>query len=192
MRELLKIVLFSMVFFVILISCKSRQDDARIIEKFYEGFNLGNYTLLSEIISDTVEMTEMEYVLAANKQEVYRFFQWDSVFEPTYKILDIVQNHSGCMVKVSKTCKRIEFLHDSVIIYMVNFEIDNNAVSRVSIVDYIQMNFEKWMSQRDALIEWIRLNHSELAGFENNITSKGARDFLSAIDLYRRNRNPSQ
>lgn len=192
MRELLKHFSFLLVFFVLLISCNSRHDDARIIEKFYEGFNSGDYTLLSEVISDTVEMTEMEYVLAANKQEAFRFFQWDSVFNPTYKVLEIKQNNVGCMVKVSKTCKRIEFLHDSAIVYTVEFEIVNSVIGRVSIIEYNQMNFDTWMSQRDSLIAWIGLNHSELSGFENNITLEGARDFLSAINLYQRNRKTSQ
>lgn len=75
---------------ITMISCKTDQNDFRnrLVPDYIQGLNTGDFNLISKCISDSVVNTEMDYVLSKNKQELYRQFQWDSVFSSSYNLID--------------------------------------------------------------------------------------------------------
>src|SRR5512133_3052974 len=71
-------------------SCKpGTRNPEQNIKDYYAGLNVSNFKWITNCISDSIVTSEMEYILTRNKSELYNQFQWDSVFQPHYKIMDI-------------------------------------------------------------------------------------------------------
>ena len=52
------------------------------------AFNSGNFKQISDCITDSMVVGEMEYMICHNQKELYHLFQWDSVYQPEYKIVE--------------------------------------------------------------------------------------------------------
>lgn len=170
-----------------LISCNSGRNslaNKRVIKDYYTSLNKADFKLASKYIADSINSTEMGYILASNREELYRNFQWDSVFIPNYKLTEIVCDSASAVATVSKFCKRIEFLHDSALVFKVRFDFKNNQISKMQLTDYISSDFNKWQFRRDTLVAWIDRYHPELSGFINDLTIKGAQNYFKAIELF--------
>jgi hypothetical protein len=167
-------------------SCNTKQNISReqMVNDYYYGLNTGDFNLISNCISDSIITAEMDYILTQNKQDLYKQFQWDSVFKPNYSLIDLTNDSSGILVTVAKICKRIEFLQDTALVYKAKIDFSGNKIIKISITDYVYMNLKKWGPTRDSLSAWIDKYHPELAGFVNDMTLNGAQNYLTAIDLY--------
>jgi hypothetical protein len=110
--------------------------------------------------------------------------EWDSVFDPTYKILEIEEENQVVKAKISKIDKRILFLNEEPMVWYEIVRFDNNKIVQVERIEYEVFNVEKFLKNRDGLVNWIDKNHSELSGFLFPQTRSVGLKYLKAIEMY--------
>ena len=169
-------------------SCSIDQNDSqkKIVTDYIQGLNKEDFSLILKCVSDSVVTAEMNYVLTKNKQELYKHFQWDSVFQPKYNLIGYKTDSAGLICTIGKTGKRIEFLQDTSMVYKTRFEFKGNKIIKISLIDYVYLDTLGWQSRRDSLVAWIDKYHPELSGFVYDLTPGGAQKYLTAIDLYKK------
>ena len=177
-------------FCVGIISCNMNQSASSemIISEYFSGYNMRNFDMISTYVSDSILISEMDHVVSSDRQELYTHFQWDSVFIPKYKIIDLVSNEDTVFVTASKICKRIKYLHDKPTVYKANFIIDHQQIVKVQTTEFLEFDYKIWEARRDSLVAWIDDNHNALSGFQYDLTLQGAHNYLEAIDLYNRHK----
>lgn len=171
----------------ILVSCGNNHEtnsEKELVKNYYDLTNQSDFLGISNIVTDSIIHIEGDFILSEGKKDLYRMFQWDSVFEPQYEILELSQDSSLVSVVFSKTCKRIKFLHDTATVSKSLFAFDNEKIASINTVEYILFDYNKWQSRRDTLVAWIDKNHPELNGFIFDQSLLGAKDYLKAIELY--------
>lgn len=177
--------------FAILFACNpknEKQSKEDIVRTYFKGLNESDYKITTSCISDSMVRSEGDFILTRNSKEYYIHFQWDSVFSPEYKLIDLQETTDSTMeVTLSKFCKRIEFLHDSATVYKSKFNIKDQRIIKVENFELVYFDTLKWSSRRDTLVAWINRNHPRLNGFIYDQTKAGAKHYLEAIELYRNN-----
>lgn len=128
--------------------------------------------------------TEYDYEQTFSKNEYVEWLKWDAVFEPTYKILKIEQDNETVKAQVSKTDKRISFLHQEPIVTEQVFRFNNNKISSIETTKYVTFNDSVFVDNREKLLKWVENNHPELNGFIYDQTESGGMKYLKAIELY--------
>lgn len=179
-------ILFGLI--TILLSCNLNQKNIereQLVRDYYQGFNTGDYGLITNSVCDSIKITEKEYILTRTRNELQRQFQWDSVFSPKYSLVDIEIKGNSVGATISKTCKRIAFLQDTALIYRVLIDFNGNKITEIQTIEYVFLDSLKWQPRRDNLTVWVNENHPELAGFVSTQSIKGAQNYLIAIDLYK-------
>lgn len=175
------------VLILILSAChtgNSKLSDKQIIKEYYAVLNSNDFNKIKGYLSDEILSAEGDYVLSNNIHDYYILFQWDSVFTPHYELIELRNEDNLLVATVNKHCKRIEFLQDTLISYNVEIHVNKGKISLLQTNDFIVFDFEKWQYRRDSLTLWIEKNYPHLSGFINNMTPKGAVDYLKAIELY--------
>jgi len=93
------------------ISCKNSEkeiDELVIAKKYYEILDKSNVSGIEILLTDSLltKETEYDYEQKFSKKEYVEWLKWDSVFEPTYEILEIEQENGIVKAKISKMDKR--------------------------------------------------------------------------------------
>ena len=170
------------------ISCgqKSKKiDKFQIAEDYIDALNASDYNQVVELFLDSIRFNEMDYIRTYTKEDYHSLFQWDSVFGPKYKILDLREDGDNLHLKVSKVCDRILFLQNSPFITHEIMKIKHGAIQRIDIAEYVDFNDSLWAANRENLVSWINEHHPELKGFIYDQTKEGALKFQKAMELYR-------
>ncbi|MEO8772729.1 MAG: hypothetical protein ABI371_00230 [Gelidibacter sp.] len=184
-----KIIVLSLFLTFGFISCKTSEkeiDKLEIAKKYYKFLDSsdgsGMFALLGESI--VVRENEDDYEENFSKEGYLEWLEWDSVFDPTYKILEIEQENETIKAKISKIDKRIFFLHDEPMVWNEIIRFDNNKIVRVDRIRYEDFNVAIFIKNRDELLSWIDENHPELNGFLNAQTKSVGMKYLEAIELH--------
>ncbi|MDH7447806.1 hypothetical protein [Aquimarina sp. 2201CG14-23] len=113
------------------------------------------------------------------------WLKWDSVFEPTYKVLEMELENGIVKAKVSKTDKRIRFLMGKPFLTYEILKFKNNKIMSVK-EEYLNFDELAWEKNKNGLLIWIEENHPELNlnRFIYDQTESGGQKFLKAIELY--------
>ncbi|NIK93608.1 hypothetical protein GZ212_15715 [Mangrovimonas sp. CR14] len=172
-----------------IISCKTSEkeiDKLEIVKKYYEVLDKSNVSGIETLLTDSLSTkeTEYDYEQTFSKKEYVEWLKWDSVFEPTYKILEIRQENGTVRAKISKTDKRISFLHKEPIVTEQVIRFDKDKISSIETTKYVIFNDSVFVKNRDGLLNWIDKNHPELNGFIYDQTKTGGINYLKAIELY--------
>lgn len=181
----LRILLFTTL--LCLISCRASEkpiSHKRILEQYISALNESNFERVSGCVSDSLRVEELDFLLSDNMEDFYRMFQWDSVFNPHFELIDMQENDQGLQITVSKRCRRIQYLLDTALITRGRLEIAEGKIIQFQTYDFLNMDFSKWESRRDTLVAWIGVNHPELNGFQFDQSIRGGQNYLKAIDLY--------
>lgn len=171
------------------ISCKNSEkeiDKLGIAKKYYEVLVKSNSSEIETLLTDSLltKETEYDYEQKFSKKEYVEWLKWDSVFEPTYKILEIEQENGNVKAKISKTDKRISFLHKEPIVTNQIVRFDNDKITSIETTKYVVYNDSIFVKTRDQFLNWIDKNHPELNGFIHDQTTAGGIKYLKAIELY--------
>ena len=173
-----------------IIACKNPKreiDKLQIARSYYEVLDKSNVSGIETLLADSLltKETEYDYEQTFSKKEYVEWLKWDSVFEPTYKILEIGQENGTVKAKVSKTDKRISFLHKEPIVTEQIIYFDDDKIASIETTKYVIFNDSTFVKNRDGLLNWVDKNHPELGGFINDQTKTGGMKYLKAIELYK-------
>ncbi|WP_405246802.1 hypothetical protein [Cellulophaga sp. Asnod2-G02] len=182
-----KIIVLFLLLTIGFISCKNSEkniDRVEIAKQYFKVLDNSDYSQMSDWFADSLKTIEGEHINTYSKNDYLEFLKWDSVFDPNYKILEIEQKDGIVYAKISKTDKRIFFLHEKPFItnQIVNFQKDK--ITSVE-TDYLNFDYQNWEKNKNSLLSWIDKNHPELNGFINEQTEAGGKKFLKALELYK-------
>lgn len=173
----------------VLIACQSSQKE-QLAQDYYQALDESDFTGIVRLQLDSVRVKEGQYTSVYSVGDYVNWFQWDSVFQPSYKILDMRTTEEGIEIKVSKDDPRIQFLNERPLVTKEQLQIKAGKIYSLEVLEYISFNNEQWDANREKLVSWVDKNHPELNGFINDQTLKGGLDYLKALDLYAQ-RNPN-
>ena len=156
-------------------------------KNYYEVLDKSNVSGIETLLTDSLltKETEYDYEQTFSKKEYVEWLKWDSVFEPSYKILEIGQENGTVKAKISKTDKRISFLHKDSIVTVQVIRFDKDKITSIETTKYVIFNDSLFVANREKLLNWVDENHPELGGFINDQTKAGAMKYLKAIELYK-------
>jgi len=174
---------------VTIVSCKNPEkeiDKLEIAKKYYNVLDKSNVSGIETLLTDSLltKETEYGYEQTFSKEEYVEWLKWDSVFEPQYKILQIKQENGIVKSKISKTDKRISFLHKEPIITEQVIHFDKDKITAIETTKYVVFKDSVFVKNREDLLNWIDKNHPELNGFIYDQTKSGGMKYLNAIELY--------
>jgi len=181
-----KIVLLSLGLIIAFTSCKNaikEIDKVTIAKNYYAALNTAAYTKIASSLSNSITTIEGDYTQHYNPNTYVAFLKWDAVFEPTYKIVEIIEMDGVVQATISKMDKRIQFLHEKPFITTQTIDFHENKIKSIETL-YVNFDENTWGKNKTALLQWIDQNHPELNGSINDLTAAGGKKFLKAIELY--------
>lgn len=170
------------------ISCGQKRkeiDRVQIAEDYIDALNALDYNQVVELFLDSIRFNEMDHIRTFTKEDYHSLFQWDSVFGPNYKILDLREDGDDLHLKVSKVCDRILFLQQKPFVTHEIMKIKDGAIYSIDVVEYVDFNDSIWADNRARLVSWVETHHPELDGFIYNQTKEGALNYQKAMEFYR-------
>jgi len=184
-----KIIVLSLFLTFGFISCRNSEkgiDKLEIAKKYYGFLNNSDDAGMITVLGDSIVIRESEddYQENFSQKRYTEWLKWDSVFDPTYKIIEIEQENEIVKAKISKTDKRIIFLQEEPMVWSEIIRFDNDKIKSVERIKYEVFNVMKFLKNRDELVSWIDENYPELNGFLNDQTEAGGMKYLKAIELY--------
>lgn len=185
-----KIVILSLLLTIGFTSCKNPKkeiDELEIAKEYYKVLDNSDAAGIVTLLTDSLltKETQYNYEQTFSLKEYVEWLKWDAVFEPTYKILQIEQEGEIVKARISKTDKRILFLHQEPIVTNQVIRFDANKIVSVETTEYITFNDSIFVKNRDSFLSWIDKNHPDLNGFINDQTEKGGINYLKAIELFK-------
>ncbi len=176
-------ILFTL-FFVI--GCKDQKlTPQNIVNQYYSARNIGNYKLLKNTIADSITVTAGDFVMPYNRTSFYEQFKWDSIFKPSYDIIELKEQNNQIIAVVSINSMKHEFLKNSFMTCEYKISFTNDKISKIEELACPEADWKIWETNVSILVNWIHENHPELDGFIQDLTMQGAKDYMKAIELYR-------
>ncbi|MFK7810908.1 MAG: hypothetical protein AB8B59_00345 [Maribacter sp.] len=163
---------------------KSTPSKAEQITAYYEGFKNSDYSQIKRTLADSLINIEGDFTTRYSSDSYHELFKWDSVFKPVYKLVSIENQEENPIATVSVSASKFEFLKKNPLIFRQKFYFKSGKIAKTENAGFIDNNFESWGIQRAAIVNWVKLNHPELDGFMNDMTMKGAQNYLKAMELY--------
>jgi hypothetical protein len=184
-----KTAILTLLLVIAFISCKRSDkeiDTVEIAKKYYDALDNSDASAMAVLLTDSLvtKETAYDYEQTFSRSEYLEWVKWDSVFDPTYEILQIDQKDEYIKAKISKIDKRISFLHEEPIVTNQLIRFDQDKIVSVETTEYVVFNDTTFVKNRESLLSWIDENHPELNGFIYNQTAPGGRQYLKAIELY--------
>ena len=186
----MKIILKSSVLLLILLtSCNFSNKEGNKLElakTYYQVLDQSKISEISNLIGDSLVTKEIgyDYEQVFSKKQYIDWLKWDSIFNPTYKILEIEEIDSIVKVKVSKSDQRILFLHKEPTVYYQTLHFEDSIITIIE-NNNVVFNDSIWVENRAIFLKWIDQNHPELNGFIFDQTEKGGLNYLKAIEYYK-------
>ncbi len=186
-----RILIISLILLVGLVSCKNSEktiDKLQIAENYFVALDESNSAKMENLLADSLITTipKYEYEVRYSKNDYLRnWLKWDSVFEPTYKVLEMNMENGTVKAKVSKSDKRIIFFMGKPFVTNEILKFKDDKIIELE-TEYINFDEETWGKNRTELLNWTKENHPEL-NLDLNInmqTESGGKKFLKAIELY--------
>ncbi|WP_062062962.1 hypothetical protein [Aquimarina longa] len=186
-----RILIISLILLVGLVSCKNSEktiDKLQIAENYFVALNESNTAKMEDLLADSLITTipKYKYEVRYSKNDYLRnWLKWDSLFEPTYKVLEINMENGTVIAKVSKSDKRIIFFMGKPFVTNEILRFQDDKIIELE-TEYINFDEETWGKNRTELLNWTKENHPEL-NLDLNInmqTESGGKKFLKAIKLY--------
>ncbi len=154
------------------------------VAKYYNARDAANYTEIKTLIKDSITITAGDYVMPYNHDSFYEQFKWDSIFKPSYEVVELEERNNQIIAYVALTSVRNEFLKNNAMVCQYKISFNSGKISRIDEFECIGADWNSWQKERDSLVRWIKENHPELDGFIHDMTMNGAMDYLRAIELY--------
>ena len=167
-----------------LCGCNSQLSDEEIVISYYSALNEGNFDQVKDYIADSLYFIEGEQKVKLSRDSYYNYFQWDSVFQPQFKVLDIETIDDYVQVRLESKSDRLKFLEHNPLVTEQQIRFSDQKITRVEYTKYIDVDWSLWSTKRDSLIKWMEIHHPEHPEFINDLTKTGAENYLKAIALF--------
>lgn len=155
-----------------------------IITHYYNAKDAGNFAEIKAVVGDSITIISGDYVMPYNQDSFYENFKWDSIFKPSYKIIDLEEEDNQIIASVSQSCIRNNFLKNNPLTCSYKISFGAGKISKIEELSCDGVDWNTWAKERDALVAWIKKNHPKLDGFINDMTIKGSMNYLKAIELF--------
>ncbi len=175
------------IFVLLTMSCKYTKKNSgidQLTRDFYQAMTESNFNAINQLYFDSVRVTDGEYYNSFSLLEHRNWLTWDSIFSPSYEIIELTKGEESVDIIVSKTCKRTLFLNEEPTITRERLIFKNNKIYGLEIIEYVSFDNEKWNYKREKLVGWINQNHPELNGFIHDQTKQGGLNYLKAMELF--------
>ncbi len=174
-----------------MISCKNserKNDKLKIAEKYFEALDHSNSSEMKLVLDDSLLTVVPEYeyeIKYAREDYIGKWLKWDSVFNPTYKVLELKLENGNVKAKISKIDKRIHFFMEGPFITNEILSFENDKIIIVQ-TEYVNFDESTWEKNKNELLSWIKKNHPELNlnRYIYEQTKEGGKKLLKAIELY--------
>lgn len=176
-------------FLVLLAACQT-YDKKQLARDYYQALDESNFERIAQLQFDSIRVSEGPFTTTYSVEDYVTWLQWDSVFQPTYEILDAKLVNETVELTVSKVCKRIEFLNGGPMVSKEVMQFRDAKIYELEIGEFTSFDGERWNSQREKLVNWVKANHPELDGFINDQTLQGGLNYLKALELYQNRDSP--
>ncbi|WP_149277553.1 hypothetical protein [Pareuzebyella sediminis] len=153
---------------------------------YYNGFKNSDYRQIRKQVSDSLTITEGDYTMTFNPELFQEHFKWDSIFQPVYEVVELENKDEQVVATVAVKSLRFEFLKNNPLTCRHQFHFKAGKIAKIENLECPDANWELWQIERDALVNWVKINHPELDGFINDLSRQGALDYVKAIDLYQK------
>ncbi|NER16590.1 hypothetical protein [Spongiivirga citrea] len=182
---------FSILFILcILIGCNNQQlTHKEAVTDYYNARSNANFNELKKLVSDSVTIISGDYIMPYDPDGFYEVFKWDSVFKPSYKVVELVEKNSQILVTVELSSIKNEFLKNNEMLCQYNISFDSGKISKIEELACKNADWEAWQVGVNSLVNWTEQNHPELNGFINDMTMKGAQNYVKAIELFETDKN---
>ncbi|MGA9239762.1 hypothetical protein, partial [Robiginitalea sp.] len=152
-----KTAILSLLIVIGLISCRSSEkkiNELDIAAKYYKALDQSDASAMAHLLNDSLvtKETSYDYEQTFTKVEYLEWLKWDSVFDPTYEILEMEQVDKYVKASISKIDKRITFLHQQPIITHQVIRFDNDKIVSVETTEYVIFNDSIFVKNRDSLL----------------------------------------
>lgn len=154
------------------------------VTEYYNARDTGDFKKLKTVVSDSITMISGDYVMPYTRESFYEQFKWDSVFKPSYDIIELEEENNQVIVTVAQANIRNEFLKNNPLVYRVKISFVSGKISKLEDLEDVGTDWNVWLKKRDTLVGWVKKNYPEQDGFVNDMTMKGAMDYVNVIDLY--------
>lgn len=154
------------------------------VTQYYNARNAIDFNKVKPLVSDSITIISGDFVMPYNNESFYEVFKWDSVFKPSYKIVELQEKNTQIIAYVTLNSERNTFLktRDMTCQYEISF--NSGKISKIEELDCKNVNWKVWEKERNSLVNWTKRNQPELDGFINDMTMNGAINYLKAIELY--------
>ncbi|SHJ68266.1 hypothetical protein SAMN04488007_1091 [Maribacter aquivivus] len=170
---------------VVLTSCDNKKlSHKKTVNRYYKAFDSGDFNKLKRVIHDSITIVSGDFITPFDKDSFYEFYKWDSIFEPSYEVIDLTEENDNVIATISQKNIRNEFLKNNPLKLNVKVSFASGKITKLEELDYIGVNWQEWNQEKDSLVNWIKVNHPNLDGFVNDMTRKGAINYVRAIELY--------
>ncbi len=161
------------------------------VTQYYNARDAANYNEIKTYINDSITIVSGDYIMPYNHDSFYENFKWDSIFKPSYKIIDLEEKNNQIIASVSQRCIRNDFLKNNPLTCSYKISFISRKISKIEELKCKDVDWITWAKERDSLVSWINKNHPELEGFIHDMTMSGAMNYLKAIELYETDKNTS-
>ena len=152
--------------------------------EYYQALNESSFEKISSLYFDSVRVNEGIYSIVYSIGDFKHWFQWDSVFQPTYKVIEINRSDNEVNIIVSKKCVRTLFLNGEPTVTKETLTFKEGKIFSVQIKESISFNNKLWDENREDLVGWINENHPQLNGFIHDQSLNGGLNYVTALNLY--------
>ncbi|MBM1107020.1 hypothetical protein JQC67_12785 [Aurantibacter crassamenti] len=159
------------------------------VTSYYKAFDSGDYNKIKALIDDSLTVVGGDFIMPFTPDSFYEQFKWDSIFKPSYEILELEEKNNQIIATVASRSLRYAFLKNNPLTCRFAISFTSGKISKIEDFEYIDANWNVWQKERDSLVQWTKINHPELDGFINDLSMKGALNYMQAIELYEKNKH---
>jgi len=181
----MKYVIAITLFIILLAGCGQQEiSNQEVTKKYYEARNSLDFSAIKKLVNDSVIVVEGDYVMPYSHESYYEVFKWDSIFQTSYKLVELKESNDQIIASVALSSIRNKFLKNDLMTCKFKLSFNSGKISKIESLDCSGADWNNWEKERDSLVNWISVNHPELNGFIYDMTMNGAKNYLKAIELY--------
>ncbi|TDT46622.1 hypothetical protein CLV90_0677 [Maribacter spongiicola] len=167
-------------------SCDNKKiSHKEAVSTYYKALDSGEFNKIKEVIHDSITLISGDFVMPFDKNTFYEFYTWDSIFKPSYEVIELVEENDDVIATISQKNIRNAFLKNNPLKLNVKISFVSGKITKIEELDYIDVNWDTWSQRRDSLVSLVIVKHPKLDGFVNDMTMKGAVNYLKAMELYK-------